>query len=155
MIGQPLKNDAGAFYPETHFELLARRPGGPTRERALAAAQTQLEKLEPDFAKWLNAQLRNIKAALAEVDESSTTLPIERAFRACSYLRDVGATMGYGLVTFVAKTLCDVLESVIAGAPYDKETIARHVDALVLAAKEQYRNMTPEQFHDCAQDSFR
>jgi hypothetical protein len=63
--------------------------------------------------------------------------------------------MGYELVTFVARTLCDILDAFIAGAAYDKEIVDCHSSAFMLARMEQYRNMTPEQVPEMTQGLLR
>jgi len=70
---------------------------------------------------------------------------IERAYTSCAHLRDVGATMDFELVTFVANNLCEILDAMKAGAVYDKDAIDCHMDALLLARTEPYRHLRPEQ----------
>ena len=57
---------------------------------------------------------------------------IEQANFHCRQLRDAGGTMGCELISFIADSLCAVLDSIAAGG-YNSETIACHVDALSLA----------------------
>jgi hypothetical protein len=142
----PPRHDAETFYAETHFEQMARRPGAPARDEALAAAQLKIDELKVDFFDWLNRQLKELGSALAILDaDPSVTSQTERAYHICAQVRDVGTTMGYSLVTFVAKTLCEVLESIRAGAIYEKEMIDCHINALFYVAKEPHRNLTQEQ----------
>ena len=60
-------------------------------------------------------------------------------------LRDLGTTMGFVLLTFVANNLCEILEGTQAGHEYNMETITCHLDALLLARQRQYREMPLEQ----------
>lgn len=143
------KNDnAGTnlFYPDTRFERLARRPGGIERDAALERAQAAVDDLKPDFSNWINSEFDALNAALADVaGDPKDKAALQRAFHSCAQLRDVSGTMGYDLVTFVARTLCDILEAYIAGAAYDKEVVECHSNAFMLARLEQYRHLTPEQ----------
>lgn len=143
------KNDnAGTnlFYPDTRFERLARRPGGIERDAALERAQAAVDDLKPDFSNWINSEFDALNAALADVaGDHKDKAALQRAFHSCAQLRDVSGTMGYDLVTFVARTLCDILEAYIAGAAYDKEVVECHSNAFMLARLEQYRHLTPEQ----------
>jgi hypothetical protein len=143
------KNDsAGAnlFYPDTRFERLARRPGGIERDAALQRAQAAVDDLKPDFSNWINSEFDVLNAALADVaSDPNDKDALQRAFHSCAQLRDVSGTMGYDLVTFVARTLCDILEAYIAGAAYDKEVVECHSNAFMLARLEQYRHLTPDQ----------
>jgi hypothetical protein len=112
----------------------------------LAAAQLQIDELKAGFIDWLNQQLKQLSSALAELDaDPSVTSQMERAYQICAQVQDVGTTMGFSLVTFVAKTLCDVLESINAGAIYDKEMIDCHINALLYVAKDPHRILTQAQ----------
>jgi hypothetical protein len=139
-------NDANLFYPDTRFERMARRPGGVARELALEQAQASVDKIKPDFTVWIDHEFHALGVALAEIDrDPHNKNAMERAFHSCAQLRDVSGTMGYELVTFVARTLCDILEAYIAGAAYDKNVVECHANAFMLARMEQYRHLTPEQ----------
>lgn len=137
---------AHMFYVDTRFERLARRPGGVERDKALASAQAAVEDMKSEFATWVDKEFEQLTDALAEIDSHrGDKAALENAYRSCAHLRDVGGTMGYELVTFVAKTLCDILEAYIAGAAYDKNVIDCHINALMLAKMEQYRHLRPDQ----------
>lgn len=145
----PPKNadtSANIFYPDTRFERMARRPGGVERDKALANAQAAVEGLKSEFETWVDKEFKQLTDALAEIDSHRGDKgALENAYRSCAHLRDVGGTMGYELVTFVAKTLCEILDAYIAGAAYDKNVIDCHINALMLAKMEQYRHLRPEQ----------
>jgi len=134
------------FYVDSRFERMARRPGGIAREEALANAQSHVDELKFDFVDWLDQELQQLDAALSqiEVDPNDVTV-FDRANNICSQLRDVGTTMGFELVTFVAGSLCAILETIRAGATYDKEMIDCHINALFLVKTDPYRNMSPGQ----------
>lgn len=142
----PPRHDAETFYVETHYERMARRPGGSPRDEALNAAQLQIDELKVGFVDWLDLQLKQLSGALADLDaDPSATSLAERAYHLCAQVQDVGTTMGFSVVTFVAKTLCEVLESIKAGAIYEREMIGCHTDALLYIAKNPHRNLTQEQ----------
>lgn len=151
-------NDTGAniFYPDTRFERLARRSGGVEREVALGKAQAAVDDMKQDFSVWINHEFDALNMALNEIELDPTDKSaMERAFHSCAQLRDVSGTMGYELVTFVARTLCDILDAYIAGATYDKEVIDCHNNAFMFARMEQYRHLTPEQVPEMTQGLLR
>src|SRR5690348_9126414 len=116
------KNKAHIFYVDSRFERLARRSGGVPREKALAAAQGQIEAIRPTFGEWLDLELNDLSAAASDADNAPTSMiAVERVEVICGQIRDLGATMGHALVTFVAGSLCSILEAVKEGAPYDSE----------------------------------
>jgi hypothetical protein len=138
--------DAHIFRVDTRFQQLARRPGGVTRERAIETAQRQIDDMKPDFADWLDRELKELSTAVRRVASNPTEpTALEQAHQTCRGLRDVGSTMGYELITFVAGNLCEVLDAIKAGAPCDRDMIDCHMDALLLARTEPYRGLLPEQ----------
>jgi len=150
MAKQP-DNDPNIFTVDTRFQQLARRPGGVTRERAIEIAQRHIEELKTDFGDWLDRELQDLSASIRQLSANpGNAASLDRAQQACSQLRDVGATMGYELVTFVANNFCHVLDAVMAGAAYDKDVIDCHMDALLLARTDQYRQLTPDHVPEMA-----
>jgi hypothetical protein len=134
------------FYADTRFERLARRPGGIEPEKALDRAQTEVDFLMTDFSIWIDTEFELIDTAFADFERDPTDKSaLERAHLSSEQLRDVGGTMGYELVTFIAKTLCEVLDAYIAGGAYDKEVIECHQDAFKLARLEAYRHLRPSE----------
>jgi hypothetical protein len=73
---------------------------------------------------------------------------LDDAFRSSCELRDIGTTVGYELVTFVANRLCEVIDAIRNGADYDKVLIRCHLDALELARQDSYKNVSPGQVPD-------
>jgi hypothetical protein len=60
-------------------------------------------------------------------------------------LRDTGSTVGFELLTFIANTLCTILDGLKAGAECNMESLVCHIDALLLIRQRQYRNLRPDQ----------
>jgi hypothetical protein len=148
--------DANIFYADTRFERLARRPGGVGRDEAIERAQAAVEELDTDFTDWIDQQYSELSAALADIANDPSDKPaLERAHQKCAHLRDVGTTMGYTLVTFVAGTLCDVLDAYMAGAPFDKDVTDCHMDAFLLARTDEYRHRLPEEVPELAKGLLR
>jgi hypothetical protein len=138
--------EAHTFYVDTRFQRLARRPGGVPREQALEGAQANIDESKPEFDIWLDAELQNL-AAVVRTAQAGTAAPgwtDDVSFRS-RQLRDLGTTMGFVLLTFVANNLCEMLEATPAGHECDMETITCHLDALFLARQEQYRHMRLEE----------
>lgn len=149
-------NGSNLFYADTRFERLARRPGGVERDVALERAQAAVDAIKPDFKLWIDREFDALNTALAQIDKRpGDKAALTRALHSCAQLRDVSGTMGYELVTFVARTLCDILEAYIAGAAYDKEVVECHTNAFMLARQEQYRHLTPEEVPEMTQGLLR
>ena len=141
------QDDGKMFLVDSHFQKMARRTGGVSREQAMESAQMALEKIKMGFGDWLEGEL---KVLIAQLRKGSSASPgdvswAETAIIHSRQVRDVGSTMGFELVTFITNNLCEILEAIIAGAPPRNEMISCHIDALLLAKQEQYRHLRPEQ----------
>ena len=140
------KPEARIFHVDSRFVALARRPGGVPRQHAISKAQSHVEQLSSEFVDWIEQELQQLSLILAEIESNPADMAvIERADANCSQLRDIGSTMGYELVTFVAGSLCAILDTMKAGAAYDKDIVDCHVNALFLVRTEPYRNLGPHQ----------
>ncbi|HTV31411.1 MAG TPA: hypothetical protein VMF32_27005 [Xanthobacteraceae bacterium] len=141
-----VRHDARIFAVGTRFQKMARRPGGVPRDQAIERAQNFIDELKPEFVNWLDRKLQELGTAIQQAEGSSFDVSWhERAYRSSCQLQDVGATMGFELITFVANNLCKILEVIKMGIAYDREIIKCHLDALLLAKSEPYRNLCPEQ----------
>lgn len=140
------KNKVNIFYVDSRFERLARRPGGVTREQALTQAQGQIEGLKTDFGDWLDQELQQLRVVVDQIERDPGDIALlGHAEGICLHIQDIGTTMAYQLVSFVAKSLCTVLEAIKAGATYDKDAVECHFNALLLVKTDPYRNLGPDQ----------
>lgn len=138
--------EARVFSVETRFQKMARRPGGVSRDEALQRAQANIEELKPEFTRWLDRELQDLTAAIRLLEGYSNDVSrIEEAHRRCCQLRDVGTTMGFELVTIISNNVCEILDAIKDGAPYRKDMVDCHLDALLLTSKAPYCHMRPEQ----------
>jgi len=137
---------ARIFDVETNFQQRARRPGGIAKAQAIERAQAEIDRCKPAFIDWLGRELQSLHSAIRQAEKNSEhPSAVDQACFHARQLRDVGSTMGYDLVTFVADNLCDVLEAIGDGARYNKDSVDCHLDALTLATQTQYQNLRPEQ----------
>lgn len=141
--------DPRIFDVETRFQQRAKRRGGLSRERAIETAQAQIEKIKPGFEQWLDDELKEFKSLMerAETGEGAPGWIEDMDFRA-RQLRDSATTLGFELLSFVATSLCEILESAQAGNACNVEAIRCHVDALLLAGRKSYRRLRPDQVPD-------
>lgn len=146
MTSKGENREARIFFADTRFQRMARRPGGVTRKQAIEGAQAEVNDLKSDFPNWLERELQGLSIAIKQLEESSGDMSgLDRLYLSCCQLNDVGTTMGFVLLTFVANSLCEILDAIKAGATYDRDIIGCHYDALVLAKTAPYRNLRPEQ----------
>lgn len=137
---------ARTFVVDTRFQQMARRPGGIPRAQALESAQTEIEHSKPQFDQWLDRELDALTALVREAQAGAPPPQwITRMSQHSRQLRDVGTTLGFPLLTFIAGNLCDLLETLRPDGESNLETIACHVDSLLLARRREYQHLRPDQ----------
>jgi hypothetical protein len=138
--------EARVFRVDTNFQQMARRPGGISRDRAIERAETEIAEVKVDFNEWINGELAELATAFAATREHQHD-PQRLADLAgrSRQLRDVTTTMRFELLSFVAASLCDLMDSINAEAELPMESIACHLDSLNLAARPAFRGLRPEQ----------
>ena len=132
----------GTIIPvSTRFHSLVTRPGGVSREQAIQSAEAHLGTMQPQFADWLDRQLELLISAIpsGQTEATSEDKWLAAAHVHCRAMRDVGATMGFELLTFAANNLCDIIEIVQAGVDCPFDAIESQINALLLARKEVAR----------------
>jgi hypothetical protein len=134
------------FPVETTFQKHARRPGGVPRDRAIKYAVARVEETKSEFEEWLSKELEALADTVRKL-KSGETAPewVDVANRHSRHLRDVGTTMGSELLTYIAGSLCEILDEIAAGAPCNIDSVTCHVDALFLARQQPYWSLKPEQ----------
>ena len=138
--------DVRIFSVETRFQELARRPGGVPREKAIEQAQAKIDDAKPGFDNWLDPTVESLVEVIKQAQAGTAPADwLETANRHSRHLRDVGTTMDFELLTYIANSLCEVLDAIAAGSKCDMNSIQCHIDALVLSRQRRYRGVKPEQ----------
>lgn len=146
MMSEDKKAEARVFLAESHFQKMARRPGGVPRLQAVERAQAKLDELKTEFSEWLDQTLQDLSVKIRRLESAPADVScLDDAYQTCCQLRDVGTTMGFELITAIARNLCTILDAVKTGKPYEKEAIDCHLDAMVLTSKPPYCNLRPDQ----------
>jgi hypothetical protein len=139
-------NEARVFSPKTRFQTLARRPGGVSRNQAVENAQGKIDEAKLGFDEWFDGELAEL---IGWIERAKSGEAVEcwigPAQLHANQLRDIGTTVGFELLTFVANTLCTILDGIKAGAECNMESLTCHVDSLLLIRQKQFRHLHPDQ----------
>ncbi len=139
-------NEARVFSPKTRFQALARRPGGVSRNQAVENAQSKIEEAKLGFDEWLDGELAELITCIERAKSGEAVESwIGPAQLHANQLRDIGTTVGFELLTFVATTLCTILDGIKAGAECNMESLTCHVDSLLLIRQKEFRHLHPDQ----------
>lgn len=137
------------FDVETRFQMMAVRAGGVPRIQAIEQAEAEIGEIKPGFDSWFDSELKEFQNAVARI-RAGTVDPdwLDDAGFRSRELRDSAAVLGIALVAFIAQSLCEALTLMEPGADCSVDAISCHIDALVLARQEAYRELTPDQVPD-------
>jgi hypothetical protein len=134
------------FHVETRFQKMAKRNGAVPRERVMQSAVANIEEIKPGFDDWVKEEVEKLAKTINTAKSGAPTSEwLDEANGHCRQLRDVGTTMGFELLTYIAGSLCDVLDAVEAGMEVNVESITTHMDALHLSRQEPYRHMKSDE----------
>ncbi len=124
--GRPtVTSEARIFRVETSFQQMARRPGGISRDRAIERAETEIAEIKVEFDESLNRELTELATAFAAArDRPHDPERLADLAGRSRQLCDVTATMRFELLSFIAASLCELLESINA------ETVPTRADRL-------------------------
>jgi hypothetical protein len=143
------KSDARIFTVETRFQKMVKREGGISRDKAIEQAQTQIEQAKPQFDAWAGGELKEFKSLMKKVEGTKASAEwIKIANFHSRQLRDSAATLNFELLAFISGSLCEILDSIEAGSECNMESIACHIESLLLAGQASYRHLKPDQVPD-------
>jgi hypothetical protein len=125
---------------------MARRPGGMSRNRAIERAEIEIAEVKVEFDEWLSRELAELTTAFeAARDNPNDPERLAELANRGRQLRDVTATIRLELLSFVAASLCDLLDSVSAETEFPIDSIVCHLDALNLSARPDFRELRPDE----------
>lgn len=141
-----ISNNATEFHVDTRFQQMARRPGGMSRDEAIARAQGQIDEVRPDLEAFLDRELLALNALMEDALASpGNTRWLKDANEHTRQLRNIGSTIGLELLTHIADTLCEMFERIRKGEEHSVESVKCYVDSLHLARRDEYRYVRPEE----------
>lgn len=129
----------------THYAVKAERPGGVSRDDAVASAQAVIEELRPGLVLKIDRALATLIDALdlAASHGGWTEVPLAGTRRAADTVRDMGATAGLDVLAAIAHPVSDLLDAVaFEGLELSPGDLKCFTDALRFAAAEQHRTLT-------------
>jgi hypothetical protein len=125
---------------------MARRPGGMSRNRAIERAEIEIAEVKVEFDEWLSREMTELTTAFeAARDNPNDPERLAELANRGRQLRDVTATIRLELLSFVAASLCDLLDSVSAETEFPIDSIVCHLDALNLSARPDFRELRPDE----------
>jgi hypothetical protein len=117
-----------------------------SRNRAIERAEIEIAEVKVEFDGWLSRELTELTTAFeAARDNQNDPERLAELANRGRQLRDVTATIRFELLSFVAASLCDLLDSVTADTEFPIDSIVCHLDALNLSARPDFRELRPDE----------
>ncbi|NQV81647.1 MAG: hypothetical protein HQ495_13910 [Alphaproteobacteria bacterium] len=125
----------------SRFAIMARRPGGVPREKAMARADARIEELSAKYLDWVAKDLLALETRIDAVHqlEGARREEMDAAYSKSAEIRDLGATFGFPLTTEVADRLCELIDRLRHAGTYSYDALATHLGALQLVCTERFR----------------
>ena len=134
-------SDARKIKKTSRFAVMARRPGGLSREKAVAKADGTIEKLKSKYLDWVAKDMRALENHINAVHqlEGARDEDMEAAYTKAAEIRDLGATFDFPLTTEVADGLCELIHRLRHAGMYSHDALATHLSALQLVCTEAFK----------------
>jgi hypothetical protein len=117
-----------------------------SRNRAIERAEIEIAEVKVEFDEWLSREMTELTTAFeAARDNPNDPERLAELANRGRQLRDVTATIRLELLSFVAASLCDLLDSVSAETEFPIDSIVCHLDALDLSARPDFRELRPDE----------
>ena len=127
-------------FPKTRLSELAGRFGGLSREDAVAAAAKELEILRPEANKAIEAAVAGLEkivsAAIQHRDGSSALM--KELLPPADQIVTLAGTYGYTALDKAARSLCDLLDGLLAQEKSDLASIRVHVQTIRMIAPRRH-----------------
>ena len=115
----------------SRFHRFALRDGGISRDDAIKNVQKMIVKLKPTYLEWLEKDIQTLKEKLDLLKTDRLAREDSRsAYRQSCVIRDLGTTFGYGAITDIADSLCELLNRLEANGIRHDQAIEAHLRGL-------------------------
>jgi Hpt domain len=101
----------------------------------IASIDARLKEMQPRFVHLIGEQVERLSAAWAAATERDTEEPFADCIPIAHDLAGLGGTLGYSLVTGLARSLCRVLRKGDCRRPETRNILDAHIRALQTIAK--------------------
>jgi hypothetical protein len=122
------------FFPKTRLSQLAARPGGVTRDQAIANAAEAMEEMREECTGAIETAIAALEAILYAARGRLSEEQMKDILRHADRVVTLAGTFGYGLLDTAVRSLCDVTDGMLPAQACDVAPIAVHVQAMRLMA---------------------
>jgi len=120
------------YHPENRLAKALASPGGITVGLALSRAEKVLDAMRPDCLSVLDTKIAQIDASASTASFSSTESAIEAVYTLSSEILHEAGMFGLAELSEVARSLCNLTDSLRQTANLDVQAIEVHVATMKL-----------------------
>ena len=128
-----VKKRPKAFYPPNEIRSLLLRPGGKSRDEAIAAAIAGIETLRDISMEAIDGAIATVEG-LAQPGRPLTAGDLNDVTRQADLIVALAGTFGLTNLDAASRSLCDLARALKRTSPHPSEPVAVHARALRLFA---------------------
>ena len=106
---------------------------------SIAKAEEALAALSDDFDAWLDEDVKRLEAAWTEAADKTDADSLEPVYSVAHDVKGLGTTYNYPLVTWIAHSLCGLVETDELRLKAPRPLLAAHVHAIRAAVRDQIK----------------
>jgi hypothetical protein len=120
------------YFPKIRLTELVMKPGGMTRDDAVAAAIANVQSISGEGDKVMLASIQAIEKIVTSCGGKLDAGKLEEILVHADQIITLSGTFGYDALDRATRSLCDTIETLLAGKTADLAPVAVHVDAMRL-----------------------
>ena len=120
------------YFPKIRLTELVMRPGGMTRDDAVAAAVHNVQSISAEGDAVMVASIQALEKIVASCGGKMDAATLQVVLTHADQIITLSGTFGYDTLDRATRSLCDTVESLIAAKADALAPVAVHVDAMRL-----------------------
>jgi hypothetical protein len=117
-------------FPKSRPSKLAGHFGGLSREKAVEAATRELQVMRPESDKAILSAVAQMEKIVTAATRRGGAALMRELLPLCDQIVTLAGTFGYGVLDKAARSLCDLLDSLLGGHKNDLASIRVHVEII-------------------------
>jgi hypothetical protein len=119
-------------FPENRLAKIALAPGGLRRDEAVAAANANLEEIQEDCVREVDASFSQLKQLAESPDVASNTKLQRKIYAQSNRIAGIAGSCGLPAMGEAAFSLCELVDRQIQSGGWNAEAVAVLIDGMAL-----------------------
>jgi hypothetical protein len=120
------------YFPKSRLSELAARPGGISRDDAIKGAQKSIEILRGEGSAAILDSMKELEAVVFTKQDRLSASSVRKMLRLADPIVSLAGTFGYDALDVVTRSMCDLLDALLAAENFDVAPVLVHVQSMRL-----------------------